>query len=302
MPDCLHRRFVSRLVPTRVGIFLLNVIVYMVCLGLVASTLSFSMCILHHLVVTDTIQPTPYTEGPLRLHPPLTDNRQGLQHLYHLHDVVENGRSLPPGHTMLTTSSDKRCRWMVLDSGTGIRYIVVCSTAVNMLMFDNLDVRLLHHPLLGAVHTGYARRFDAILGCLIPWLSTGFEQLVLFGHSLGGAVVTLLTTYLYQFHIDLRPKIVAVASGTPRVYSENRARDVSKLLEGTDTLTMIRNHSDLVTVFPLSVTLLPVYTSFSYGSLKVPTISFDIHAETLAACHSSDTYHHMLTRHPQCHH
>lgn len=116
---------------------------------------------------------------------------------------------------------------------------------------SNLDVKYTKwYNGNGKVHSGFYDRFNEIKTRTISLLKKAQEELpngdiIISGHSMGGAVATLFASYLKQ--INIHPRFV-YTYGSPRVGDRTFAKYVDK--QFGERLTRVMNDWDMITDLP----------------------------------------------------
>ena len=103
----------------------------------------------------------------------------------------------------------------------------------------------------GKVHSGFFDRFDEIKGNTINFLREAQKELpngdiIISGHSMGGAVATLFGSYI-KSHLHINPEAI-YTYGSPRVGDETFAKYVDS--QFGNKLIRIMNEWDMVTDLP----------------------------------------------------
>ena len=105
---------------------------------------------------------------------------------------------------------------------------------------------------VGNVHTGFYRRFNEMKTHVLMFLKEARKEcpegeIILSGHSMGGAVATLLGSYLKDNEENLQPKYI-YTYGSPRVGDKTFAKYVDK--QFGNNILRIMNEWDMITDLP----------------------------------------------------
>ena len=134
----------------------------------------------------------------------------------------------------------------------GVLYAVFRSTKTRIEMKKDTDMSQTHET-----HDGFRSIFNDVSTKFIASLkehSRGCDKIVLFGHSLGGALVDLASDMMIHRYPRLWDKTFAISSGSPRVYTPDRMDEYSRL-ERINRYMKIVNEADMVNFLPVTVTV-----------------------------------------------
>ena len=105
-------------------------------------------------------------------------------------------------------------------------------------------------------HTGFLKVWKSVLPLLRPHiLDPSVTRAVITGYSHGAAIAALCHEYVYYHRPDLRPTLLGVGFGCPRVFY---GCPTSALSERWEHFFVVRNGDDLVTHLP------PRFSSFCH--------------------------------------
>lgn len=114
---------------------------------------------------------------------------------------------------------------------------------------SNLEVKY-DKWIQGRVHRGFHQRFLEVRDRVLSWIdSSPTSYLTLTGHSMGGAVATLMASFVRHTRPD--KKVTLITFGSPRVGDQTFARFVDSQLG--DHIQRVMNKYDMVTEVPPKV-------------------------------------------------
>lgn len=138
---------------------------------------------------------------------------------------------------------------------------------------------------LGLAHKGFTETYVTIRAEIMKLIGRP-KRLIIFGHSLGGAIVNLLCADLFLHGTDLN--IIAFGSAPPNVFSPLLADKVTAS-EKAQSLTQVINTADIVPSIPLSVTDVKNATYY-YKTLTYKRIVVNSVKHSLLYCHLTPAY------------
>jgi hypothetical protein len=169
-------------------------------------------------------------------------------------------------------------------------YILIRSTKTLQEKLKDIDVAQTNES-----HKGIRDIYNSINNDIIN-IITQYDKIVIFGHSLGGAIVDLLSYDLMNKHPNLWNKCKAISSGSPRVFSPCKS-DSFSYHQSINNYTKIINEADVVPFHPSTATgvdgILSTGKKFFYKSFsnKRRIYRFNYVVETQALdSHMSSTY------------
>jgi hypothetical protein len=151
---------------------------------------------------------------------------------------------------------------------------------------------------IGNVHEGFAILFEEFITKMKDSLNDVLPQkdVVIFGHSLGGAMAVLTFMYLMNqyYTYDLKNHIVLISSACPRILSIPAHLSYKKMIQHNTYIHVkhIINNCDIIPSLPLSVTDLGKQNIVYYKPFTEHIYSFtELKPNfTLLDCHISSTY------------
>ena len=149
--------------------------------------------------------------------------------------------------------------------------------------FSQVDV-----PGIGLAHSGFAAIHAEIEPQIMPALSATVDRLIVFGHSLGGALTNLLAANLSAKHPELWKMSIAFGSAPPRVFSPEAADGVMKATD--PNLVQVVNDADIIPTVPWSVMDLGESDADYFKGLTNQRVLINVVGGTLFDCHDTRTY------------
>lgn len=209
----------------------------------------------------------------------LEEINKDLAQMYHYHDnlwhcripktpikrfhLKDNGTSVPP-NAIAFEPDDKRL------------FLIFRSTKTNFEISQNLRICQKKIRNFGYVHRGISRMYGELRNSIIPFLEDNYnkyEEIIIFGHSLGGAFVNVLSVDL-QFHFpEIWGKIRAYSSGSPKILDPKTVKIFEKM-DVSNKLIQIVNAADIVSNSPLCSTV-ECSKNYYYKSFSKNTINFN---------------------------
>uniref|UniRef100_A0A6C0BPY3 Fungal lipase-type domain-containing protein n=1 Tax=viral metagenome TaxID=1070528 RepID=A0A6C0BPY3_9ZZZZ len=211
---------------------------------------------------------------------------ESLGQLYHYLDLISENKidEIPADKIELKCSYSKNApedpfSCVVFRIGD-VRYIIWRGTQTEAEVELDLQFRQVQLEGIGTVHKGFASLYDEIWPELKD-LATDPEmpQIVVFGHSLGGAMTNLTT--------KAGDNIVGYASASPRVFDPETAQHI---MTTRQNLYSIVNNADIIPTIPWSVMDLGPDEVVYYKALTNREIVLNKVGTTLADCHSTFVY------------
>jgi hypothetical protein len=196
--------------------------------------------------------------SPDRLMMPTFTDQEGLpsdlSQMYFYHDCLwRNSIVSLPGKVIKKIAYRKNnakdppvCIIIEVDD---IMYVLFRSTRTTVEMLRDIDM-----SQVCDIHKGFRDIYNSvstdIIGCIKEHSK---EKVVIFGHSLGGALVDLLSDELIRRYSDVWQKCQAISSGAPRVFAPNRA-DSFAYHKDIDRYMKVINEADMVPFHPSTAT------------------------------------------------
>jgi len=196
------------------------------------------------------------------------NSSESLAQLYFYHDLMSSQDwSQLPGRLLAEYWYSENDRdqdppsVIVFDSeATGTRFIIWRGTQTEAEVALDLEIEQVELEGKGKVHKGFAKLYTELWPDIRDaWVGTDAPDTIIFGHSLGGAMVNLTTENL--------PNVVGVASAAPRVYDPQSAKQI---METQNNLYALQNQADII---PSSISS---YGPGSSRDLSIPTINVPI--------------------------
>lgn len=155
-------------------------------------------------------------------------------------------------------------------------FIIFRSTKTNFEISQNLRICQKKIHDFGYVHRGISKMYGELRGrmfCFLDKNYSDFNEIIIFGHSLGGALVNVLMVDLQNERPDIFSRVKAYSSASPKILDPKTVKD----FETTDTqnrLVQIVNDADIVTRQPLCSTT-ECNKIYYYKSFSKNTITFN---------------------------
>lgn len=179
-----------------------------------------------------------------------------------------------------------------------ILYCIYRSTKTKKEMMKDIEMSQMNevHSGFRDIHNNTSSRVIASLNKHGMGDESDVDKIILFGHSLGGALVDLLSEDIIYRYPNLWNKMKVISSGSPRVFAPTRADEFSFMSE-MDSYMKIENAADMVPSLPSTATtiegILSTGKKFFYKSFsnKRRIHRFNFVKETqLVDSHLSSTY------------
>lgn len=178
------------------------------------------------------------------------------------------------------------------NEGDKILYCIFRSTKTKTEMKRDVEFTQTNN-----IHDGFRKVYnDIIVRFLNEVKEVQSDKIILFGHSLGGSIVDLVSSKLMSDYPEIWKKTFSFSSGSPRVYTPAYSDLMSKH-KNIDRYVKIINEADMVNQLPATVTVLGGFfgsgTKYIYKSFfnEKRTIRFNEVIETqLLDSHISKTY------------
>lgn len=199
-----------------------------------------------------------------------------LSQMYYYHDNIWHYR-LPRKVLFKKTLKDNgECapaNVVAFSPEQGRLFVVFRSTKTNFEITQNLRICQKKIKRFGYVHRGISRMYGEMRGELIEFLENSaqeFDEIIIFGHSLGGAFVNVLSVDLMTEFPEVWSRTRAFASASPKILDPKTVKDFELSPESSRLLQVI-NEADLVTHQPLCATTdcnkIYYYKSFSKNTI-----------------------------------
>lgn len=196
--------------------------------------------------------------SPDRMAHPTFKDQDGLSsdlsQMYFYHDCIwRNSLVSLPGiiHNKIAygKNSTKDPPICIVMEHDDILYIVFRSTKTTTEMMRDVDM-----SQVCDIHKGFRDIYNSISMDVIGSIKTHpKDKVVIFGHSLGGALVDLLADELIRRYPEIWSKCQAISSGAPRVFSPNRA-DAFAYHANIYRYMKVINEADMVPFHPSTAT------------------------------------------------
>lgn len=181
-----------------------------------------------------------------------------LSQMYHYHDMLfanfihsdslytikckENNSVIPP-NVMFFKNSDNLI-------------VIMRSTKSNYEMYQDMKITQTYIKNHGWVHSGITTIYRDIRAELLKYILKNhhkYQQVIVFGHSLGGALASILCYDIMKNHKKLFFKSKFFSSGTPKIF-EPKIVDYMEAYEQSYRHILIVNNADPICNFPISST------------------------------------------------
>jgi predicted lipase len=223
-----------------------------------------------------------------------------IAQLYYYHDAITSIEKLEALGLVIKARYWYSCNNMLKDPPsvvifddptTTTRFVIWRGTYTEAEV--DLDMEISQVPLegFGDVHKGFAALYTEI------WLNAGLREnfientdqdIIIFGHSLGGAMTNLCTVNISSIR-ETADNFVGVASAAPRLFSPATAYDI--MSNTRINLYSLQNQADVIPQIPLAVMDLGDLGVFYYQQLtNNPLREFNVIGKTLADCHTTRFY------------
>lgn len=183
------------------------------------------------------------------------DLNKDISQMYHYHDCCyrENYCSLPGeilGKINYFKNKAKDAPNVVIFKNNNIIYCVFRSTKTKTEMKKDIEF----NQIFG-VHSGFRDIFNDIHPKIFTILNKNIDEdskIIMFGHSLGGALIDLMSKMMISSYPNIWKKTLAFSSGAPRVFTPTRSDEFSsdKMI---DNYYKIINDADVVNNLPSTV-------------------------------------------------
>lgn len=109
---------------------------------------------------------------------------------------------------------------------------------------------------ISGIHAGFRDIYNDVSPTVFATLEAQADvrRYIIFGHSLGGAIVDLISHNLIDKYPEIWSKTFAFSSGSPRVYTPELS-DVFSFSLGIDRYIKLINEADMVNFLPVTVTV-----------------------------------------------
>ena len=228
-----------------------------------------------------------------------------ISQMYYFHDCIWRNVlvDLPGSLTKLikySKNSNKDPPIAVFIDVDNITYLIIRSTKTTPEKLKDIDVS----QSCGS-HKGIKSIYDSISSDLIEGIAKS-DNVVIFGHSLGGAIVDILSYDLMTNHPELWQKCKTFSSAAPRVFAPSKSDDFSYNCKIGNYMKII-NEADVVPFHPTTATtvngLLSTGRKYFYKSFsnKERILRFNCVIETQALdSHLSSAYADSIWNIPHC--
>lgn len=186
---------------------------------------------------------------------------QDLSQMYYYHDNIWH-RKLPNSLLAKFALRDNGCHAppnaIAFEPEPGRLFMIFRSTKTNFEISQNLRICQKKIHDFGHVHRGVARMYAELRVPVLCFLEKNYEkysEIVVFGHSLGGAFVNILSVELQKDHSEIWSRVTAFSSGSPKVLDPKTVKDFEELdTAGGGRLTQVVNDADIIVHQPLCAT------------------------------------------------
>lgn len=218
---------------------------------------------------------------------------QDLCQLYYWHDRIFQGKQIRSSqiHEIFFSKNDRKdppiCVVFqhqkityVIFRGTKTKQEVEVDLAVHQVPWNPEDPQEL-------VHAGFLELYSEIKPQLLKYIQSSSSPLVVFGHSLGGALVNLCYHDFVVSSFKFPQNFLFFASASPRVFNPK----IADRLQGADNLIQVVNDADLIPSMPPSVVNLGKKRGvFYYKGLHLNRLVVNQGGNTWMDAHVSMTY------------
>lgn len=201
-----------------------------------------------------------YSLSPDRGFIPLLDNQvqlnQDISQLYYYHDCCyrDNFQALPG--TILKKirySKNKKTETpsVTIFKAENILFCIFRSTKTKTEMKKDVEM----NQVVG-MHSGIRDIYNDINQTLFDCIENNMDcqKIVLFGHSLGGALVDITSNNMINLYPEMWKKTNAFSSGSPRVFTPERCDSFSNSKDIERYMKLV-NEADMVNHLPVTVTV-----------------------------------------------
>lgn len=179
-----------------------------------------------------------------------------IAQMYYYHDSVwRNDRCAIPGEIVSTIhykeNSPDSPPSVLSFTESGILYVICRSTKTRPEMMRDVEM-----DQVGGIHSGIRNIYNNIQPELIQIIkekSPMVNQVILFGHSLGAALVDMLVEEISHRYPNIWNKTKAFSSGGPRIFEPTKCDEFS-FSKGIDRFIKIINEADMVPSMPSTAT------------------------------------------------
>lgn len=240
-----------------------------------------------------------------RKHTPLFNEQLSLNkdisQLYYYHDLCLRGELANIPGTIIAriyNTKDKKDAknspscvvFDIEEDSETIRYFIFRCTKTKYEVTKDMD-----YSQRNGTHKGILDIYSKIEEELLGHIKESNKN-ILFGHSLGGAIVDILAEHLTRMNKNLWKSCYAISSGSPRVFSPELSMEIEQRVELNRYIKII-NEADMVTTLPTSVTtkngLFSIGKRFFFRGLSNPERIFrfnEVVKRQLIDAHMTSTY------------